>query len=78
MDKKRIWVIIFILFFFVIFWVFWYLIYFVVYDYGVVFVNMNVGGFDVFFVWFDLLNLFVCIVLGLVFGVLWFKFVSRL
>jgi POT family proton-dependent oligopeptide transporter len=72
-EKRKVFAIILISIFSVVFWVFWYLTYLAVYDYGGKFVNMNVGGFAVPLSWFDSLNSFVCIVMGPVLGVLWFK-----
>lgn len=76
-DKKRIWAIVLISAFSVLFWVFWYLTYLAVYDYGALFVNMNVGGFEVPLAWFDSLNALACIVLGPIFAALWLKLSNR-
>ena len=72
-EKRKVFAIVLISIFSVVFWVFWYLTYLAVYDYGAQFVNMNVGGFAVPLSWFDSLNAAVCIIMGPVLGVLWFK-----
>ncbi len=76
-EKKKVWAIILISVFSVVFWVFWYLTYLAVYDYGAVFVDMNVGGYNVPLAWFDSLNSLVCIVLGPVLAALWLKLSKR-
>ena len=76
-EKKKVWAIILISVFSVVFWVFWYLTYLAVYDYGAVFVDMNVGGYNVPLAWFDSLNSLVCILLGPVLAALWLKLSKR-
>ncbi len=76
-EKKKVFAIVMVSLFSVIFWVFWYLTYLAAYDYGGEFVNMNLSGFDVPLSWFDSLNAFVCIALGPVLGVIWFKMSKR-
>ena len=76
-EKRKVFAIVLVSIFSVVFWVFWYLTYLAVYDYGGQFVNMNVGGFAVPLSWFDSLNSFVCIAMGPVLGVLWFKLSKR-
>lgn len=76
-EKRKIFAIVLISIFSIVFWVFWYLTYLAVYDYGGQFINMTVGGFAVPLSWFDSLNSFVCIAMGPVLGVLWFKLSKR-
>lgn len=76
-EKRKVFAICLVSMFSVIFWVFWYLTYLAAYDYGGVYVDMNVGGFEVPLSWFDSLNAFVCIALGPVLGGLWFKLSKR-
>ncbi len=76
-EKKKVFAIVLISLFSVIFWIFWYLTYLAVYDYGEKFVNWTVGGFHVPIAWFDSLNAFMCIALGPVLGILWFKLSQR-
>lgn len=76
-EKRKVFAIVLVSIFSVVFWVFWYLTYLAVYDYGGQFVNMNVGGFAVPLSWFDSLNSFVCIAMGPVLAVLWFKLSKR-
>lgn len=76
-EKKRVLAIVLVSCFSVIFWVFWYLSYLAVYDYGELFVNMTVGGFDVPLSWFDSLNSLTCIVLGPVLAAVWLKLSKR-
>ncbi|MBU3191405.1 peptide MFS transporter [Clostridium bowmanii] len=76
-QKRKVFAIVLVSIFSVVFWVFWYLTYLAVYDYGGQFVNMNVGGFAVPLSWFDSLNAFVCIVMGPVLGILWFRLSKR-
>jgi POT family proton-dependent oligopeptide transporter len=76
-EKRKVFAIVLISIFSVVFWVFWYLTYLAVYDYGGNFVNMNVSGFAVPLSWFDSLNSFVCIAMGPVLAVLWFKLSKR-
>lgn len=72
-EKKRIGAIILISFFSVIFWLFWYLAYMPVYYYLPDIVDWTVGSLSVPLSWFDSLNALACIVLGPIFGMLWFK-----
>ncbi|MBZ9635254.1 peptide MFS transporter [Clostridium sp. FP1] len=76
-EKRKVFAIVLVSIFSVVFWVFWNLTYLAVYDYGGQFVNMSVGGFAVPLSWFDSLNAFVCIAMGPVLGVLWFKLSKR-
>lgn len=76
-EKKRVWAIILVSVFSVLFWVFWYLAYLAVYDYGKLYVDLNIGGFEVPIVWFDSLNGLVCIALGPVLAGLWLKLSKR-
>ncbi|MBZ9685504.1 peptide MFS transporter [Clostridium estertheticum] len=76
-EKRKVFAIVLVSIFSVVFWVFWYLTYLAVYDYGGQFVNMNVGGFAVPLSWFDSLNSFVCIAMGPILGILWFKLSKR-
>jgi len=76
-EKRKVFAIVLVSIFSVVFWVFWYLTYLAVYDYGGQFVNMNVGGFAVPLSWFDSLNSFVCIAMGPVLGLIWFKLSKR-
>ncbi len=76
-EKKRVLAICIVSVFSVVFWIFWYLTYLAAYDYGATYTNMFVGGFEVPLVWFDSLNAFACIVLGPLFGVLWYKLSKR-
>ncbi|MGH4124681.1 MAG: peptide MFS transporter [Clostridium sp.] len=76
-EKRKVFAIALISIFSVVFWVFWYLTYLAVYDYGAKFVNLNLGSFAVPLSWFDSLNAFVCIVMGPVLGILWFKLSKR-
>ncbi len=76
-EKRKVFAIVLVSIFSIVFWVFWYLTYLAVYDYGAQFVNMNVSGFEVPLSWFDSLNSFVCIAMGPVLGVLWFKLSKR-
>ena len=76
-EKRKVFAIVLVSLFSIVFWVFWYLTYLAVYDYGGQFVNMNVGGFAVPLSWFDSLNSFVCIAMGPVLAVLWFKLSKR-
>lgn len=76
-EKRKVFAIVLVSIFSVVFWVFWYLTYLAVYDYGGQFVNMNVGSFAVPLSWFDSLNSFVCIAMGPVLGLIWFKLSKR-
>ena len=76
-EKRKVFAIVLVSLFSIVFWVFWYLTYLAVYDYGGQFVNMNVGGFTVPLSWFDSLNGLVCIAMGPVLAVLWFKLSKR-
>jgi len=76
-EKRKVFAIVLVSIFSIVFWIFWYLTYLAVYDYGGQFVNMSVGGFAVPLSWFDSLNSFVCIAMGPVLGVLWFKLSKR-
>ncbi|AKA69687.1 amino acid/peptide transporter (Peptide:H+ symporter) [Clostridium scatologenes] len=76
-ERRKVFAIVLVSIFSIVFWIFWYLTYLAVYDYGAQFVNMNVGGFTVPLSWFDSLNSFVCIVLGPVLAVVWFKLSKR-
>lgn len=76
-EKRKVFAIVLVSIFSVVFWVFWYLTYLAVYDYGGQFVNMTVGGFAVPLSWFDSLNSFVCIAMGPVLGLIWFKLSKR-
>ncbi len=76
-EKKKVLAIVLVSMFSVMFWVFWYLTYLAVYDYGGVFVDMNVGGFEVPLAWFDSLNALMCILLGPVLAGLWAKLAKR-
>lgn len=76
-EKKKVLAIVLVSCFSVLFWVFWNLTYLAVYDYGEVFVNMNVGGFEVPLAWFDSLNAFTCIALGPILAGLWAKLAKR-
>ncbi|MGH4139874.1 peptide MFS transporter [Clostridium sp.] len=76
-EKRKVFAIVLISIFSIVFWVFWYLTYVAVYDYGAKFVNLNIGSFIVPLSWFDSLNAFVCIAMGPVLGVLWFKLSKR-
>lgn len=76
-EKKKVFAIVLVSLFSVIFWVFWYLTYLAAYDYGGVYIDMNVGGFEVPLSWFDSLNAFVCVALGPVLGTLWFRLSKR-
>ena len=76
-EKRKVFAIVLVSIFSIVFWIFWYLTYLAVYDYGGQFVNMSVGGFGVPLSWFDSLNSFVCIAMGPVLGVLWFKLSKR-
>ncbi|MGV8984233.1 peptide MFS transporter [Clostridium sp.] len=76
-EKRKVFAIALISIFSIVFWVFWYLTYLAVYDYGGQFVNMNIGSLAVPLSWFDSLNSFVCIAMGPVLGILWFKLSKR-
>ncbi len=76
-EKRKVFAIVLVSIFSIVFWVFWYLTYLAVYDYGGQFVNMSVGGFAVPLSWFDSLNSFVCIAMGPVLGLIWFKLSKR-
>jgi dipeptide/tripeptide permease len=76
-EKRKVFAIVLVSIFSIVFWLFWYLTYLAVYDYGGQFVNMTVGGFAVPLSWFDSLNSFVCIAMGPVLAVLWFKLSKR-
>jgi POT family proton-dependent oligopeptide transporter len=76
-EKRKVVAIVLVSIFSIVFWVFWYLTYLAVYDYGALFVNMNVGGFEVPLSWFDSLNSFICIAMGPVLAIVWFKLSKR-
>ncbi len=76
-EKRKVFAIVLVSIFSIVFWLFWYLTYLAVYDYGGQFVNMTVGGFAVPLSWFDSLNSFVCIAMGPVLAILWFKLSKR-
>lgn len=76
LEKKRVSAIVLVSLFSILFWVFWYLTYLAVYDYAI-YVNMNIGGFEVPLAWFDSLNAFMCIILGPIFAGLWIKLSKR-
>jgi len=76
-DKKRVFAIVLVSMFSVVFWVFWYLTYLAAYDFGELYINMNVGGFKVPLSWFDSLNSFACMALGPILGIVWFKMSKR-
>lgn len=76
-EKRKVFAIVLISLFSVVFWVFWYLTYLAAYDYGGQFINLAVGGFTVPLSWFDSLNSLVCIALGPVLAVLWFRMSKR-
>lgn len=76
-EKKRVFAIVLISLFSIIFWVFWYLTYLAAYDFGELFIDMNVNGFQVPLSWFDSLNALACMILGPVLGILWYKLSTR-
>lgn len=76
-EKKRTFAIVLVSLFSIVFWVFWYLTYLAAYDFGELYINMDVSGFAVPLSWFDSLNAFACIVLGPILGILWFKLSKR-
>ncbi len=76
-EKKKVLAIIIVSLFSVVFWIFWYLTYLAAFDYGESTVNMFVGNFEVPLAWFDSLNAFVCILLGPLFGYMWYRLSKR-
>jgi len=76
-DKKRVFAIVLVSMFSIVFWVFWYLTYLAAYDFGELYINMNVSGFQVPLSWFDSLNSFACMALGPILGIVWFKMSKR-
>ncbi len=76
-EKKKVFAIVLVSMFSIVFWVFWYLTYLAAYDFGELYINMNVGGFAVPLSWFDSLNSFACMALGPILGILWFRLSKR-
>lgn len=76
-EKKKVFAIVLVSMFSVVFWVFWYLTYLAAYDFGELYINMNVSGFQVPLSWFDSLNSFACMALGPILGIVWFKMSKR-
>lgn len=76
-DKKKVLAIVIISGFSVLFWIFWHLTYLAFYDYGELFVDMNIGGFEIPLSWFDSLNSLTCIILGPVLAALWIRLAKR-
>lgn len=76
-EKQRIFAIILVSIFSIVFWLFWYLAYLPVYDHWQDHMNWTVGGFDVPTSWFDSLNAFLCMLLGPLLAIVWYKVANR-
>lgn len=76
-EKKKVFAIVLVSMFSIVFWVFWYLTYLAAYDFGELYINMNVGDFKVPLSWVDSLNAFACMALGPILGMLWYKLSKR-
>ncbi len=76
-EKKRTFAIVLVSMFSIVFWVFWYLTYLAAYDFGELYINMNVSGFNVPLSWFDSLNAFACMALGPILGIIWYRMSKR-